>query len=215
MGKGNDRRTPRRRGFDDDNFAPDWGAPPPRFFGDGGGRPHRPPMAPAGPPVAGKVKWFNAMKGFGFVELSDGTGDAFLHVAVLERSGHGPVDPGTTLRVTVSQGIKGAQVAEVLEVDASTAMPQGRGFGAGPRPGGPRPPRGPIGETTELVGKVKWYNPTKGFGFVSVDDGGKDVFVHASALQASGLADLAEGQQVRMQVAQGLKGREAVRLSLA
>jgi CspA family cold shock protein len=65
------------------------------------------------------------------------------------------------------------------------------------------------------MGKVKWYNPTKGFGFVSVDDGGKDVFVHASALQASGLADLAEGQQVRMQVAQGQKGREAVRISLS
>lgn len=137
MGKGNDRRTPRRRGFDDDNFAPDWGAPPPRFFGDGGGRPPRAPMPPAGPPVAGKVKWFNATKGFGFVELSDGTGDAFLHVAVLERSGHGPVDPGTTLKVTVSQGVKGAQVSEVLEVDASTATPLGRGFGAGPRPGGP------------------------------------------------------------------------------
>jgi CspA family cold shock protein len=180
-------------------------------------------MPPAGPPVSGKVKWFNATKGFGFVELGDGTGDAFLHVAVLERSGNGPVEPGTTLKVTVSQGAKGAQVAEVLEVDASTATPQARGggggfgggFGGGPRPGGsPRPPRGPVGETTELMGKVKWYNPTKGFGFVSVDDGGKDVFVHASALQASGLSDLAEGQQVKMQVAQGQKGREAVRISL-
>jgi CspA family cold shock protein len=219
MGKGNDRRTPRRRGFDDDNFAPDWGAPPPRFFGgDSGGRPPRAPMAPAGPPITGKVKWFNATKGFGFVELGDGSGDAFLHIAVLERSGNGPVEPGTTLEVTVSQGAKGAQVAEVLKVDASTATPQARGggFGGGPRPGGaPRPPRGPVGETTELMGKVKWYNPTKGFGFVSVDDGGKDVFVHASALQASGLADLAEGQQVRMQVAQGQKGREAVRISLS
>jgi cold shock protein len=221
MGKGNDRRTPRRRGFDDDNFAPDWGAPPPRFFGgEGGSRPPRAPMAPAGPPIAGKVKWFNATKGFGFVELGDGSGDAFLHVAVLERSGSGPVEPGTTLKVTVSQGAKGAQVAEVLEVDASTATPQARGvggggFGGGPRAGGARPPRGPVGETVELMGKVKWYNPTKGFGFVSVDDGGKDVFVHASALQASGLADLAEGQQVRMQVAQGQKGREAVRINLA
>jgi CspA family cold shock protein len=219
MGKGNDRRTPRRRGFDDDNFAPDWGAPPPRFFGEGGGRPPRAPMAPAGPPVTGKVKWFNATKGFGFVELGDGSGDAFLHVAVLERSGHGPVEPGTTLKVTVSQGAKGAQVAEVLEVDASTATPQARGGGfgggGGPRMGGPRPPRGPVGDTVELVGKVKWYNPTKGFGFVSVDDGGKDVFVHASALQASGLSDLAEGQSVRMQVAQGQKGREAVKINLA
>jgi CspA family cold shock protein len=224
MGKGNDRRTPRRRGFDDDNFAPDWGAPPPRFFGGGapGGapRPPRAPMPPAGPPTSGKVKWFNATKGFGFVELADGTGDAFLHIAALERAGHQAVEPGTTLKVTVSQGQKGAQVSEVLEVDASTATPQARGgFGGGfggPRAGGARPPRqAPSGETQDMVGKVKWYNPTKGFGFVSVDDGGKDVFVHASALQAAGIPDLAEGQQVRMAVAQGQKGREAVRISLA
>jgi CspA family cold shock protein len=180
-------------------------------------------MPPAGPPTAGKVKWFNATKGFGFVELSDGSGDAFLHIAALERAGHAAVEPGTTVKVTVSQGQKGAQVAEVLEVDASTATPQGRGggggggFGGGPRMGGgPRPPRmAPSGDTVELVGKVKWYNPTKGFGFVSVDDGGKDVFVHASALQAAGIGDLAEGQQVRMSVAQGQKGREAVKISLA
>jgi cold shock protein len=229
MGRGNDRRTPRRRGFDDDNFTPDWGAPSrPRFFEEGGARPAgarppgRPPMgaAPAGPPTTGKVKWFNATKGFGFVELTEGGGDAFLHIAVLERAGQPAVEPGTTLKLTVSQGQKGAQVAEVLEVDASTATPQARGgggggFGGAPRMGGGAPrPRGPVGDTVDMVGKVKWYNAQKGFGFVSVEDGGKDVFVHASALQASGLADLAEGQEVRMQVAQGQKGREAVHISL-
>lgn len=66
-----------------------------------------------------------------------------------------------------------------------------------------------------INGTVKFFNHARGFGFIQPEDGGKDVFVHASALQASGLADLAEGQQVRMQVAQGLKGREAVRISLA
>ncbi len=46
------------------------------------------------------------------------------------------------------------------------------------------------------TGKVKWYNPTKGYGFIAPDDGGKDVFVHATALEAAGLRGLADGQAI-------------------
>ena len=55
------------------------------------------------------------------------------------------------------------------------------------------------------------YNADKGFGFVAQDDGGKDVFIHATTLQRGGLKELSEGQRVRMQIAQGLKGLEARR----
>jgi CspA family cold shock protein len=60
-----------------------------------------------------------------------------------------------------------------------------------------------------MQGTVKWYNATKGFGFVAPLEGGKDVFVHASALQRAGVSQLAEGQQIRMDVVQGAKGPEA------
>ena len=63
------------------------------------------------------------------------------------------------------------------------------------------------------TGTVKWFNSTKGYGFIAPEGGGKDVFVHASALERSGMRDLAEGQAVRMQVAQGQKGPEAVSIS--
>lgn len=184
--------------------------PPRTGFG-----PARPPMdeRPGGPPTRSKVKWFNAEKGFGFVELADGAGDAFLHLSVLQRAGQGPVSPGTTLLVRVNQGQKGMQVAEVLEVDASTAAPA-----AAPRgPAGPRPPRRDreSGGTVEMRGTVKWFNAAKGFGFVVVPEGGKDVFVHISVLEHEGLSNLAEGQAVVMQVAQGTKGPEAVSLKLA
>jgi len=66
-----------------------------------------------------------------------------------------------------------------------------------------------------MAGTVKWYNRDKGFGFVQPDDGGRDVFVHASTLQRGGIADLTEGQRVHMSVVAGAKGREASTISYA
>src|ERR1700691_3403190 len=144
MGRGHDWRPPRRRGFDDDNFAAE---PPRRGAGPRFGAPSSRPMTddrPSGPPARAKVKWFNGEKGFGFVELVEGGGDAFLHLSVLQRANQGPVQPGTSMLVRVSQGQKAAQVAEVLEVDASTAAPASaprgeRSFGGGGGGSGPRP----------------------------------------------------------------------------
>ena len=79
----------------------------------------------------------------------------------------------------------------------------GMGGGSAPRRG---PPTGP---SVEMQGTVKWYNATKGFGFVAPLEGGKDVFVHASALQRAGVTQLAEGQTIWMDVVQGAKGPEA------
>ena len=66
----------------------------------------------------------------------------------------------------------------------------------------------------EESGTVKWYNAMKGFGFVASDRGGKDIFVHASALKRAGIADLAEGQRVAVDVIDGRKGPEAASLRL-
>jgi len=189
---------------------------------------------PAAPPAHGLeatavVKWFNAEKGFGFVELTDGGGDVFLHASVLTRMGVSAVNPGATLKLRTGQGQKGLQVTEVTEVDESTATdaPLARaprsGFG-GERFGGGAPRRDfevaprrdpqrdfevPAASGPELQGTVKWYNSSKGFGFIAPEDGGKDVFVHASALRRAGMAELAEGQRVTIQITQGPKGPEA------
>jgi CspA family cold shock protein len=210
-------RPSRRRGFDDD-FSYDR-APP----GDvsRSSAPSWPSSAGFGPEHDATVKWFNPEKGFGFVALSDGSGDAFLHANTLNQAGFNAVSPGATMRVRIGQGQKGRQVSEVLSVDESTATPSagrtmrpGPGMGGGAAPGG-APRRGaPTGPSVEMQGTVKWYNATKGFGFVAPMEGGKDVFVHASALQRAGITQLAEGQTIWMDVVQGAKGPEASAIRL-
>ena len=129
MSKGKDFR-PRKRGFDDDGPMPyeprprgarTFGGGPDHGFGGppAGGPGFSPPAAASGPTVDAVVKWFKADKGYGFVELSNGQGDAFLHANALHASGHELVPSGAKLKVIVGAGAKGAQVTRVVEVDAT------------------------------------------------------------------------------------------------
>jgi cold shock protein len=204
-------RERRRRGFDDDEFLPPrrskYAARAAPAAAAEGAAPA--PAARAAPPSSATVKWFNAEKGFGFVSLENG-GDAFLHANVLARAGREDVAPGATLQVRTGTGMKGPQVTEVLAIDDSTATP------AAPRArtgaGGPRAAAGPA---VRMAGTTKWYDPGKGFGFVSADGRGQDVFVHASVLQKGGITALAPGQRVTMDVAEGRRNPEAVTIQLA
>ncbi len=221
MSKGRDFRGPRKRGFDDDMPSPYESRPsrPSRPFGGGpaapggfGGGGDMMAAPPAGPTVDAVVKWFKADKGFGFVELSNGAGDAFLHIGAIQSAGYETVPPGAKLKVMVGNGAKGAQVTRVIEVDTTGAVeraPQ-RSFDS------PRPPRRAPDPSTAIPvsGKVKWFDDTKGFGFVSSNDGGKDIFVHISILGPAGLSHLAEGQPVSMRVVDTPKGREALSISV-
>jgi len=171
------------------------------------------PIDSGAPPVDAVVKWFKADKGYGFVELAGGQGDAFLHANALHAAGHDSVPSGAKLRVHVGAGAKGAQVTRVLEVDATGIVerPQQRSMGDGPRPRRVAPDPS---TAVSVTGKVKWFDDAKGFGFVASEDGGKDVFVHISVLGHAGISHLAEGQQVTMRVVDTPKGREAISLSL-
>lgn len=162
-----------------------------------------PEDASPGRRVEARVKWFNAAKGFGFVMMDDGSPDAFLPMAILRRAGYDDVREGATVTCEIGAGAKGPLVTAVLAVDLSTAVAPG--FGADRRAARP---------TSSLEGAVKWFEPDKGYGFVSPDGGGKDIFVHITALRRSGLEGLASGQRVRVDVIDGRKGLEADHITL-
>ena len=217
MGKGRDR-GPRRRGFDDDMYSPP-DIRDSRSSGQPFRAPPRPTMGGEGPTIDATVKWFNGEKGFGFVELGDGSGDAFLHIGVVQAAGHETVSPETKLKVQVGQGQKGRQITAIVEVgEIGVAAPRA------PRPASPGGPSGPRksdrervdpSTATQLDGAVKWFKGDKGFGFVGADDGGKDVFIHISVLERAGINALGEGQRVSMKVVSTQKGREAISIELA
>jgi CspA family cold shock protein len=157
--------------------------------------------------VEAKVKWFNASKGFGFVTPIDGSQDAFLPMAVLRRAGHEDLREGASVTCEVSAGARGPLVTNVLNVDNSTAMATPSAGSSGFDRRAPRP-------VTTVEGAVKWFEPEKGYGFISPDGGGRDVFIHITALRRSGVMALDPGQRVRIEVVDGNKGQEAERITL-
>lgn len=150
----------------------------------------------------GTVKFFNFDKGFGFITPVDGGGDAFVHISAVKRSGLHGLDEGDQVEFTVEQDRRsGRASAEQLSQISkgsgagSPASTPRRSAGAERSAGSSaREAREPAG-TGE--GTVKWFNPTKGFGFIQPQDGGEDIFVHISAVERAGLSALPDGQRIR------------------
>ncbi|MEV7964162.1 cold-shock protein [Oerskovia paurometabola] len=135
--------------------------------------------------VQGTVRWFDADRGFGFIDLGNEAEDLFVHASeILGDDGPKLLREGQTVEFEVGEGDRGPQARRV-------------------RVTGDRPADAPMG----VLGTVNWYEPTKGYGFVTPDDDRTEIFVHSSAIVGGGV--ISEGQRVAFLVVDGEKGPQA------
>lgn len=153
--------------------------------------------------VTGTLKWFDPVRGFGFVVSDDAPSDILLHINVLRNFGQGSIADGSTVELTCQSGERGLQATEIHRIDAPE----------------------PVIETSEerpeylqdipedvpyVPARVKWFDKSKGFGFANAFGDSADIFIHVEVLRRFGLADLLPGEAICVRVMDGMRGRLAV-----
>ena len=159
--------------------------------------------------VVGRVKWFNAVKGYGFITPEEMPGDVFLHHSALRQAGHDVVEQGATVTCHAVRGPKGLQAVKVVSVDITTSLPIEE---RDQNTLDDFPMVEPEGDFFEA--RAKWFNSEKGYGFITQGEGSPDLFVHIKALRRVGIEQLLPGQSLKVRVGHGPKGPQVAEIEI-
>jgi cold shock protein len=149
--------------------------------------------------IAGRIKWFDVTKGYGFIVPDNGEADVLIHVTVLRRDGFQTIHEGARIVAEASRRERGLQVFRVLSVEMAEGV---------------HPAQLPAARTHAQVAAVggfeivivKWFNRVRGFGFLSRGEGTEDIFVHMETLRRYGFVDVRPGDSLLARFGPGPKG---------
>lgn len=160
--------------------------------------------------VRGHLKWFNYVKGYGFVTTDDGH-DVFLHLSCLRKAGLSFVEEGSEIWCNALDGPRGLQATVVTQVRPVLATETPPQFQSEMQDLSSIQPGGAAPDTEEglLDATVKWFNKIRGYGFLNVDNSPSDIFLHVEVLRRCGITTVQPGQRLKVTLEEGDKGLSA------
>ena len=162
--------------------------------------------------LSGHVKWYDAVKGYGFVVPDDGGADVMVHASCVRAFGRVALSEGAEVKLIAVTGTRGLQAQKLIDVTepAPVAMPMG--FAEDARPTEFIAPE--VDASPLQPARVKWFDKQKGFGFVNVFGNTEDVFVHMETVRRCGFQDLSSGEGMAVRTFRGPRGLMVAELRL-